>query len=296
MGSILNDIRLQFDNAKALYRILLINVVVYLLLGVSSSFFFLFNINDTVLRFLLKEVSMPSNAIEFLSRPWTLFTYMFVHVELMHILFNLLVLSWTGRIFTEYLGNDKLWATYLLGGIAGGLLYFIGYNFLPVFSNSEVNVTLIGASAGVVAILVAIATLLPDYTIQLILVGAVKLKYLAIFLVVMYLVSMRDGNAGGELAHLGGAIFGFVMVKQLRAGRDLTAWLVKFGNRVLGKKTSRLKIVSRSAASDDVLLKERQVNTQDNIDRILDKINRSGFDSLTKDEKDFLYKASGKKE
>lgn len=295
MSHFIREIRTSFGNARSLYRLMVINVVAYLIVGVTGTLFFLFNVNDAVIQWVVRELSMPSQPALFLLRPWTIFTYMFVHTSFMHILFNLVVLSWTGRLFTEYLGNDKLWATYILGGLCGGLFYFLGFNLLPVFSSLNISATLIGASAGVVAILVAIATLLPDYTVQLMLVGPVRLKYLAVFLVVLYILSLRDGNAGGQFAHLGGAFFGFIMVKQLRRGRDLTGWLVKFGKRFGGNKSSHLKVVSRSAAASDTRHREAQVASQEAIDRILDKINKSGFDSLTATEKEILYKASGKK-
>ncbi len=295
MSHFIREIRSSFGNAQALYRLMVINVVVYLIVGLTGTLFFLFNLNDTIIQWVVRELSMPSQPALFFVRPWTLFTYMFVHTSFMHILFNLVVLSWTGKIFTEYLGNDKLWATYIIGGLFGGVFYFLAFNLLPVFSAVGISATLIGASAGVVAILVAIATLLPDYTVQLMFVGPVRLKYLAIFLVLLYVISLRDGNAGGQFAHLGGAFFGFLMVKQLRQGRDMTAWLVKLGNRLKGKKKSYLKVVSRSVAGSDAHHKERQIASQEVIDRILDKINKSGFDSLTSTEKDILYKASGKK-
>jgi hypothetical protein len=146
----------------------------------------------------------------------------------------------------------------------------------------------------VIAILVAIATLLPDYTVHLLLFGAVRLKYLAIVSILLYFISIPLGNAGGHIAHLGGALFGFVMVKQLRAGRDLTSWLTGLGNR---KRKVPMKVVSRGGrlANSDEQLREQAIATQEMVDQILDKINKSGFDSLSKQEKEILYKASGKK-
>jgi hypothetical protein len=145
-----------------------------------------------------------------------------------------------------------------------------------------------GASAGVIAVLVAVATLLPDYTVFLIIFGAVRLKYIAIVSILLYAISIPNGNAGGELAHLGGALFGFVMIKQLRNGRDLTKWmtaLLKFNF----KKKPQMKVVRSTNQTNASIASEELV------DRILDKINKSGFDSLTKDEKEILYKASGRK-
>jgi hypothetical protein len=212
----------------------------------------------------------------------------------MHILFNMLILYWTGKLFTEYLGNEKLWGTYVLGAITGAVLYVLAFNLFPAFEAARSTAYLLGASAGVIAILVAIATLLPDYTVHLLIFGAVRLKYLAIVSILLYFISIPLGNAGGHIAHLGGALFGFVMVKQLRAGRDLTSWLTGLGNR---KRKVPMKVVSRGGrlANSDEQLREQAIATQEMVDQILDKINKSGFDSLSKQEKEILYKASGKK-
>ena len=205
----------------------------------------------------------------------------------------MLLFFWMGKLLTEYLGNDKLWTTYLLGGLSGGALYVLAYNLFPVFETIEQGSKLLGASAGVIAILIATATLLPDYMLQLMIFGNVKLKYVAIASVLLYAISIPYGNAGGHIAHLGGALFGFAMIKILRKGTDITIWLIKLGSR--NKSKSNLRVVSRSKKSSDEVFFESQRNSQDNIDRILDKMNRSGFDSLTSDEKEFLYKESRKK-
>ena len=169
---------------------------------------------------------------------------MFLHEGIMHILFNMLILFWTGKLFTEYLGNDKFWATFILGGLTGAFFYILAFNLLPAFALSGESARLLGASAGVISIMVAIATLLPDYTVFLFIIGPVKLKYIAIVSVLLYAISIPNGNAGGEIAHLGGALFGFVMVKQLRNGRDLTGWLVNLVARISGNRKVKMKIVS----------------------------------------------------
>ena len=152
----------------------------------------------------------------------------------------------------------------------------------------------IGASAAVLAVFFAIATLLPNYTTQLVLVGSIKLKFLAMMMLLLYAISIPHENAGGHLAHLGGALFGFVSIKLLQGGTDITKWftnLFSFGS----KSRRNMKVVYRSNENADEIYLSKQRQTQENLDRILDKINRSGFDSLTTDEKEFLYKASGKK-
>ncbi len=288
MSNLINDIKIQFGNSKALYRLLLINVVVFLVLMLARTFSFLFQTDGDILALVIAKLSLPPSLSNILIQPWSLITYMFLHVDFFHILFNLLVLFWTGKLFVEYLGNDKLIATYLLGGLTGALIYILSFNIFPVFASVGGSAHLVGASAGVIAVLVAVATLLPDYTVFLIIFGAVRLKYIAIVSILLYAISIPNGNAGGELAHLGGALFGFVMIKQLRNGRDLTKWmtaLLQFNF----KKKPQMKVVRNTNKTN------ASVASEELVDRILDKINKSGFDSLTKDEKEILYKASGKK-
>jgi len=213
-------------------------------------------------------------------------------VDFLHLLFNMIVLFWTGKLFTEYLGNDKLWATYILGGLSGAVLFIVSYLLFPVLRGAAVNSHLIGASAGVIAVLVAIATLLPDYTVFLLIFGAVRLKYIAIASFILYFISIPVGNAGGHIAHIGGALFGFVFVRQLRNGRDLTAWPVRFANMLFSRRRT-MKVVHKgpdSAARNHA----GKLVSQEMIDQILDKINKSGFDSLTRQEKEILYRASEK--
>ena len=293
MRKFLDEIRMQFGNASALYRLMAINIGVFLIFTLIRTFLFLFQVDDVWLDLVINKLSLPSDFSTLLSQPWSLVTYMFLHEGIMHIVFNMLVFFWMGKLLTEYLGNDKLWTTYLLGGLTGGILYILAFNLFPAFENIGHVSRLLGASAGVIAILVAAATLLPDYNVHLILFGEVKLKYVAIASILLYAISIPYGNAGGHIAHLGGALFGFLMIRLLRNGKDVTSWLAKFGNR--NKSRSHLKVVSRSKKITDEVFFESRRNSQGNIDRILDKINRSGFDSLTGDEKEFLYKASGKK-
>jgi hypothetical protein len=204
----------------------------------------------------------------------------------------MLFLTWTGKLFSEYLGNQKLSATYFLGGICGGLFYMVAYQIFPAFANHD-QAILIGASAGVLAVFFAAATLLPNYTTQLLFIGNIKLKFLAIIMFLLYAFSIPSGNAGGHIAHIGGALFGFVSIKFLQSGTDITKWFSKLFS-FKSRSRKNMKVVYRSNENADEIYLNKQRMTQENLDRILDKINRSGFDSLTADEKDFLYKASGK--
>ena len=292
--SFIRDIQMQFGQATALYRLMAINIAVFLVLMLIRTIMYLVAGDTQLVTEMVGWLSLPASPSAILYQPWGFLTYMFLHQDIMHILFNMLILYWTGKLFTEYLGNEKLWGTYVLGAITGAVLYVLAFNLFPAFEAARSTAYLLGASAGVIAILVAIATLLPDYTVHLLIFGAVRLKYLAIVSILLYFISIPLGNAGGHIAHLGGALFGFVMVKQLRAGRDLTSWLTGLGNR---KRKVPMKVVSRGGrlANSDEQLREQAIATQEMVDQILDKINKSGFDSLSKQEKEILYKASGKK-
>ncbi|HEY4799673.1 MAG TPA: rhomboid family intramembrane serine protease, partial [Bacteroidia bacterium] len=203
------------QKGNGLTRIILINVVVFLII----------NITDALLRFngngisLVFWLAIPGNSFLALSHCWTFFTYMFLHEELLHILFNMLWLYWIGKIFSEYAGSKRLVAVYILGGLSGGILYAIAALVFPGIFN---NTFLLGASAGVMAVVIATAVLLPEYIIHLMFFGPVRLKYLA--LVSFILTSLLDfsQNTGGKIAHIGGAIFGVLFMLQYKNGNDIT--------------------------------------------------------------------------
>lgn len=287
----LDEIKMQFGSATALYKLLLINIGVFLVFTLARTLFFLTGADTYYFQLAVMKMSLPADLNRLLMQPWSLVTYMFLHTDFMHILFNMLILFWTGRLFTEYLGNEKLWGTYVIGALVGAFFYILSFNVLPAFDGAAASSQLLGASAGVIAVLVAIATLLPDYTVHLLIFGAVRLKYVAIVSILLYFISIPLGNAGGHIAHLGGALFGYLMVQQLRKGRDLTGWLTGLTRR---KSSGRapMRVVRKGGEMSDI--SGAGATSQEVIDRILDKINKSGFDSLTKDEKAILYKASGK--
>ena len=218
---------------------------------------------------------------------------MFLHEGLMHILFNMLWLYWLGKIFVEYVGSKRLVAVYLLGGISGGLLFTLTPIIYPLsFSNTVLH----GASAGVMAVVVAIAVLLPDYMIHLMFFGGVRLKYLALASFILTSLLDISQNTGGKISHIGGALFGLIFMLQYKNGKDITKPVTAFFDWIVGLFSRRPKIkisYSRKASDDEYNLNQK--TKQQKIDLILDKISKSGYDALTKDEKDFLCKASGKK-
>lgn len=217
-----------------------------------------------------------------------------MHSGFLHLLFNILGLYWFGKLFTHHLEGDKLLSVYLLGGLAGAALYLISYNFIPVFENS--NSVLVGASGSIFAILVAIAFYDPDREIMLPLVGTYKLKYITAFYVLLSVIQISSTNAGGNIAHLGGAIWGWFYIYQLRKGKDMGAGLVNFIYKLakMFKPKSHLTVTHKQPPRDDYEYNRQKNVQQDEINQILDKIAKTGYDSLTNKEKELLFK-QGKK-
>jgi membrane associated rhomboid family serine protease len=238
--------------------------------------------NSIILAYADEYLNLPAYLPRLLDHFWTPVTYMFMHAGFFHILFNMLWLYWMGQIFEEYLGNKRTIGLYILGGLTGALFFVLAYNFLPAFSGVVAGSTVVGASASVMAIIIATATLLPDYSISLMFIGPVKLKWIAIFYVLIDFLSIAGPNAGGEIAHLGGALFGFIYIKQLQRGHD---WIGAI-NKIF-KPQSKMKVAAKNS--------ERNSSSkprQEEIDRILDKISQAGYDSLNKQEKEILFRAS----
>ncbi len=289
----LHNVKSNYKSLDMLQKIIVVNAIIYLFVNLGDVLLRLFNFPDgTLSGFLTDWLAVPSSVKSLLYRPWTLITYSFYHENFLHILFNMLWLFFMGRLLTEYLGEKKLLPLYLVGGLCGSVLFIVFYNLFPLFSREVDIAVALGASASVLAITVAIATLLPDYEVGLFLPQwRVKLKYIAIALFVIDLLSITGNNAGGNIAHIGGAIFGFIYIKQLKNGRDLTGWLQRLIERITQKKKPSIKVVYRKDASDESY-HNKKANNQEAIDKILDKISRSGYASLTYEERDILFKAS----
>ena len=255
MDSILNNLKREFKQGTILNKLIYINVGVFLLFGIlgALSFMFKFNIHS-----FLERLYLPADSSILLTQPWAFATYMFLHTSFLHLLFNMIWLHFAGKIFLQYLNSKQLISTYILGGISGGLLFIIAYNYVPALTIYTKNAQALGASAAVLAIVVAIATYSPNYSVRFPFIGIVKLKHIAIFCVVLDVLSIPQGNAGGHIAHLGGALFGYFYIKQLQKGNDISNGFSNFLNKLVNtfKTKSKLKTVHKRPKSD------KQFNTE----------------------------------
>lgn len=294
--SIFEEIKQFFIRGSVLSRLIGINVAIFVLINLLRVLFFLWNAGG-LSEAMTHWLGISSNIHVILHRPWTLFTYMFLHIEFFHILFNMIVLYVGGRLFSDFIGQDRLTATYLLGGLAGAVFYIAAFNIFPVFQDVVAFAVAIGASASVLAIFIAIAVYMPNYQLPLLLLGRIRLKYIAIFFVVLDVISIDKGNPGGHLAHLGGALWGFIYASMLKSGKDpalvIGFYLSKFGRLFQKKPRLRVEYTSKRPVTDDEYNRDR-ADHQKRIDKILDKISKSGYDSLTKEEKEILFRSGDK--
>lgn len=303
MATITDEIKASFRQGTAMVKLIYINLAVFLIVKIVFVFFFLFmSTSDVEFKAIyfqtsyLKYFVLPADLKELLYRPWTLVTYMFLHWDFLHIIFNMLALFWFGRIFLRYLADRQLYTTYLLGGLSGALLYLVSYNVFPGLDAS--NAQVLGASAGVVAILLAISAYAPNYTVYIPLIGPVKVKYIAIVIVVLDFVRVASNNAGGFIAHIGGAFYGYFFAVQLKKGKDIGVVFERTVSSFAGffKRSPGMKVTYKSSANrmDDMQYNKAKAENQKEIDRILDKIAKSGYDSLTKNEKETLFRMGNK--
>ncbi|WP_234461822.1 rhomboid family intramembrane serine protease [Pedobacter segetis] len=275
----------MFSSGSRVMLFIGINVFIFVLTGLLSLFVFLFRLPFDIDALVTNYFAVPTYLPQLLYRFWTPFTYMFLHAGFFHILFNMLWLYWMGQIFEEYLNAKKFTFVYLAGGLAGAAFYIFCYNIFPAFEEAKLASVAVGASASVTAIMVATATLLPNYTMGLLFIGPVKLKWLVLAFIILDLINVAGPNSGGYLSHLGGGIFGFFFVKALQSGND---WCKPFEN--IFKPKPKLKVVSKN---QNVNIRQRnEVPNQEVIDQILDKISQSGYNNLTAKEKNILFNAS----
>ncbi|GHA44211.1 rhomboid family intramembrane serine protease [Salinimicrobium marinum] len=300
-----NSLRYKLNTATVSEKLIAVNVAVFLLFFLFRTLAFLFQFPGD---FLLEWFVFPKELGEFLLKPWSIITYAFLHSGIWHILSNMLILYFSGIYFLNYFSGKKLLNFYFLGAIFGALVYMLSYNLFPAFSGLGRSY-LLGASAAVMSVLVGIATHIPHMKIRLLLIGSIKFWWIAAFLVVLDIIQIPISNPGGHLAHLGGAAFGYVYARQLGKGNDFASgfekilnWFGSLFNFSSSSSTtsgrsrrSNLKTVHRkkntSAGTSYTSTRRNKKEEQEKIDAILDKISKSGYDSLSKQEKDYLFNA-----
>ena len=283
-----NNLVGQYKQLSIVLKIIVINTLIFLIFYLGS-FFFKLSPSTLVSWFVL-----PTSFLEIVFQPWSFVTYAFLHAGFWHLFWNMYLLYWFGLYVLNLFTSKRFLTIYLLGAINGGLFYVLAYNLFPVFNNISSN--LMGASAAVLAIVIFIATYTPDAIVR-IFTFRIKLWQIGLVMVLLDLLQLpSSGNAGGLIAHMGGAIFGYVYAIQLKKGNDIGIWFENFMDLLVNlfksNKYKHFKQVHKTKQSAPKNTKRNQTtNHQIKIDRILDKIGKSGYDSLTKAEKDFLFKA-----
>ncbi len=297
---IIEDIKTKIKSGNPVTRLILINVTVYLFISLLRIINFVSNESDLVLSFTHSAISFFSFSISFsgfLHAPWTIITYSFSHIDFMHLLFNMLTLYWFGEILLRYTSSKKIIPLYIFGAIAGGLFSMISIESLPALLVFK-GLPMVGASASVTAIIVAAAILIPNYKLNLFLIGEVKLIYVAAFTIfISFLNVAAYTNVGGNLAHLGGALMGYIFISQYKKGKDLSKginlffdWLKKIFKT---QSKSTMNVVHKRSFSDEEYNYNKKMQEQ-KVDEILDKISKSGYESLTKSEREFLSNVNKK--
>ena len=304
------NIKYRFQNGHMITKLIYVNVAVFILQVITYVSLWLMAKPD-LYNTITSKLYLATDLKELVKQPWSLITHMFMHSfapgsffgGILHILFNMLWLYWFGRIFLSFQSNRQVLPIYLLGGLSGAFLMILAYNIFPVFDGA--TALGVGASAAVMAIVFATVVLVPNYEVRLIFFGGVKIKYIAFFILILDIISIPGGNSGGSIAHIGGAAFGALYMQQLKEGRDLGGWLNRFfdwaadlrGNlfskrpRIIHKDPNKKTKQANRRRKAKAATKDSS-SKQQKLDSILDKIGDSGYESLSSEEKEFLFKVS----
>ncbi len=334
LQSIWDDIRREFDYGNMISRIIIVNVAIFLFINLAWVFLRVFNGWETPNLYLdiRNFLAISNSGWHLLTHPWSIITHMFLHEGFWHLLWNMLFLFWFGRIFGDLLGDRRVLPLYILGGIAGAVFFFAAANLTGFGGDGSVIHYAFGASAAVMCILVATGVFAPDYSIRLFLLGNVRLKYIVAFVVIMNIISVGSNiNTGGTFGHLGGITMGFFFSWYLRRGTDLTtpiqsaiSGVERLYSNLLKPSNAHSKRGPHAAfrggrsVKETATTKERpgfmrraggaakpsttttgtptegEATHQEQLDAILDKIKDRGYNSLTKEEKEFLFRASNR--
>ncbi|HBS88575.1 MAG: hypothetical protein A2W91_18215 [Bacteroidetes bacterium GWF2_38_335] len=297
MASIADEIKENFKSGSMLTKLLYINIGVFVVSLLVRMVYYLYDKSWIDYEFdFVRNIAIPSDPDILLNKPWTVFTHMFAHIDLLHILFNMLWLYWFGKIFLHYLDGKKMLGLYLMGGLAGALVYIVSFNVFPVFEK-DVHVSVaLGASSAVFAIIVAVAMLVPDQKLYLLFFGPVKIKYIALVSIAIGTIIGFEENTGGKLGHIGGVILGYLYMLQYKKGRDISKGFLGFFS-FFGKpfrRRKKMKVTYKSPPRSDYDYNADKAKKQERMNLILDKISKSGYNSLTKEEKEILFKMSNR--
>lgn len=289
-------------------KLLIINIAVFLFISVAGVLFYLFGLQGYMDNLAVKYFALPAAINNLAFRFYTPITYMFLHIDFWHIFSNMLWLFCIKQILEYMLNNRQQLGVYILGGLSGALLYILSYNIFPIFSNSVLGSVCLGASAAVTAYIVLIAVLQPDYKVLFFGIIPVTFKWIAVAYVVFDVIQIQGTNAGGHIAHLGGALFGFLFAINYKKGKDITEGFNKLVDSLFSlfsffKSKPKMKVkynkykdteYSQHQNFSDAEFNQQKASDQEKIDEILDKISKSGYSNLSKEEKDFLFKMSKK--
>ncbi|MBK6363749.1 MAG: rhomboid family intramembrane serine protease [Saprospiraceae bacterium] len=282
--SIYNEVKDTFSYGNMMVKIIIINVIIYMILALTQALFPSFFAN------IFPYVALHGKFYELAWKPWTILTHMFSHTGFFHMAWNMIILYWFGNILGDLLGDKRIAPIYFLGGLTGALFYIISFYLFP-----GVAPLAIGASAAVLAVVFAAVAVAPDYLVHLILVGPVKIKYIGLFILFFDLLGVASNvNTGGHIGHLGGTFFGFLFIYLLKKGIDLSD-IPNIFSKMSSKKTSHMRVEYRAKNVDKTrLIKPKIISREEEIDKILEKIKQSGVESLTQAEKEILEKAGSK--
>lgn len=288
-----DELKRKYNQVAIHEKLMFINVGVFAIISLAVTLIYLISSNR--IEFFNDYLALPANLSQLLFKPWTLFTYFFIHTGFWHLLGNMIALYFFGRIFINFLGSRLFVNYYILGGVFAGLVFVLSFNIFPALIKG--NSVLIGASGAVFAILFGVTAKVPNYIFNFFGVLQIPLWVISTLYTIMFISSIPYINAGGELAHLGGAFLGFFYTKQLDKGKDIGAFLERIKNTFKSwfekSKKRPLKTVHKNKSKVGGYTKANfsEFNNQKKIDVILDKISKSGYDSLTSEEKELLFRA-----
>ncbi|MEP5338604.1 MAG: rhomboid family intramembrane serine protease [Algibacter sp.] len=288
-----NELKFKYNQAQISEKLIFVNVGIFAILSIITTVCYL--LTDSHIEFFKDNLALPANLKSLLFKPWTLITFFFTHFHFWHLLGNMIALYFFGRFFSTFF-NARLFLNYfILGGLFSGLIFVVSYNVFPALIGA--NTSLVGASGAVFAILFGATAKAPNYIFNFFGVLRIPLWVLSSLYTIMFISSIPYANAGGELAHLGGAFLGYFYTKQLDSGKNIGAFLERImeavRNMFKAAKKGPLKTVHKNKSKVGGYTKSdfKKFNNQKRIDVILDKISKSGYDSLTADEKELLFRA-----